>query len=657
MAMQVSDFFEGKTWLIYGKLSISKPEATDAIVTRGGRLVTSVSKKLQYLVWDGDTLGPGDTVTSVKAHDALAIGAVVVGEADFKALLAGTVSARLAAVSAPPVTEAAPAAAPAATAATKAPAKAAKKPVDASLTPEALLARTIDAFTASGWYARGKISSSALHREVAAAVEGVAAMCVDAGRGDLAKTLIHALAPEMGAYRVRLAQAGLEDLDGAIDATLEGLRLAHRGNGDHTVHGWAAARAYALSTSRPASPRAHELEADAWAVVDGYFAGERRVDDLCYVLDALADAGKTWEARRILTRCRRHAPERFADVLRWHPNLLLLNTDNVAWTLALVESVSISERYQVVTPALLARCVAEGWSVDALDVLMNMVAHQRWALYEALSAAGRIDDARRILRAGLAACSSIDRAQWALAIGDEAEAQAALAEESTHLETTLARVERGLEDYEKAWRRLSKRAPDTSVMASVHTLMRFVRFALDHGYARDRYAPLVDEITALFAGDFRTQYDRGVELSHRIEWARVQASVRAAEGVAGAQLAGAEALLASFKELSVYGKDAYARNELPQAVAEWAIREGAPELALKAAMKITKAYQPSHATRVAKAFLPAQPAKALAVFERLADDAASQFLLQESHASLSMRVDGAARTGFLASLWAAVLAA
>ena len=82
-------YFQGKTWLIYGRLpNIPKKESTAAIKSRGGRIVTSVSSKLDYLVTSGPTPEPMQ-VSGVKAKQAVAVGAKVIGEPEFLRLLEG----------------------------------------------------------------------------------------------------------------------------------------------------------------------------------------------------------------------------------------------------------------------------------------------------------------------------------------------------------------------------------------------------------------------------------------------------------------------------------------------------------------------------------------------------------------------------------------
>lgn len=90
-------FFDGKAWLIYGKMSLTKKELKAAIEARGGRVIGSVSGKLDFLVHGGDTLVPGENARGqVKPTGALRVGAACVNDEDFKRLLEGEVPDKLA---------------------------------------------------------------------------------------------------------------------------------------------------------------------------------------------------------------------------------------------------------------------------------------------------------------------------------------------------------------------------------------------------------------------------------------------------------------------------------------------------------------------------------------------------------------------------------
>jgi len=83
-------YFQDKTWLIYGRLpNIPKKESRMAIQQRGGRMITSVSGKLNYLVMPGPTPQPSKVVGFEKIVKALSVGAKLVGESDFIRLLQG----------------------------------------------------------------------------------------------------------------------------------------------------------------------------------------------------------------------------------------------------------------------------------------------------------------------------------------------------------------------------------------------------------------------------------------------------------------------------------------------------------------------------------------------------------------------------------------
>lgn len=666
-----ASFFQDKTWLIYGRIALSKAEATQAITSRGGRLVSSVSKKLQYLVWDGESLGAGDTVSAVKASDALAVGAIVVSEADFKSLLDGQVSDTLAAIvarAAPaptnaPATEAqtpTPPPATAQTAAAKAGSMASsKKASDDALTPEALLTRTLEAIAASDVHRNGeRMSPYGRFREMAATVEGAAGVCLAAGRGDLARAMIEALEPEMAAFRVRLALAGVGDLNAALDVTLAGVRQADRANGwSETLQGWAVARALALTADPALDARKDEVVAEAEHVIDGFFEGTRTEVDFGAVLETLLRNGQVWQVRRLVEKFRWRDPNRVGDMLKNRPTLAFAFVDDVAAALSLLNHIEQPwDRGEVASPAFLARAVAAGWSFDALNVLVHMAPQQRWAARVALTEAGRIEDGRRILADAIDQCTAIERLWRAEVLGDTAHVARVLAEPTKDIPLSLERVARGVEDFETTWRRLSARASDGSLMASVMALDACVRFALKQKYPRARYAPLLDTISALILGDFRTPYDVGVELDRRVEWARLKAAVATAEGDPNGERAGIETTLADFKALSAFGRDSYQRNEAAKAIALWAIEAKAPELAVKAADKVSKGERYTLATRVALGFLPDAPGPALAAFDRLAGDRKTHDLLGLGDLNASHRVDGSDRTCLLAALWAAVLA-
>lgn len=93
-----AQLFDGKAWLVYGKMSLTKKELKAAIEARGGRVIGSVSSKLDFLVHKGDTLVPGDDAQGqVKPTGALKVGAACVNDEDFKKLLEGEVPDKLAA--------------------------------------------------------------------------------------------------------------------------------------------------------------------------------------------------------------------------------------------------------------------------------------------------------------------------------------------------------------------------------------------------------------------------------------------------------------------------------------------------------------------------------------------------------------------------------
>ena len=82
-------YFEGKTWLIYGRLlNIAKGDSTAAITGRGGQIVKAVSGKLDFLVMPGPTPAP-NAIRGAKAQRAAAVGAMVIGEPDFLRLIEG----------------------------------------------------------------------------------------------------------------------------------------------------------------------------------------------------------------------------------------------------------------------------------------------------------------------------------------------------------------------------------------------------------------------------------------------------------------------------------------------------------------------------------------------------------------------------------------
>lgn len=73
----ISDIFEGKTFVVSGVFeSFSRDELKKDIVSRGGKVVSSISAKLSYLV-AGDKMGPS------KLEKATNLGVNIISETEY----------------------------------------------------------------------------------------------------------------------------------------------------------------------------------------------------------------------------------------------------------------------------------------------------------------------------------------------------------------------------------------------------------------------------------------------------------------------------------------------------------------------------------------------------------------------------------------------
>jgi hypothetical protein len=454
--------------------------------------------------------------------------------------------------------------------------------------------------------------------------------CLAAGRADLAEAIAKALPLQRGKIALRLqAQLGV---DAVVDAALADVRDSDIGVA--ACH--AAAFAIELShTLEAQTPRTKELDEAARASIDRHVE-QSYTYDLGLPLAAYVARGDHASADAMLERAL--ADDNLEDSMAF-----------ALWRLGPARVIEHTGRGRADKVLKSEIANLEGWSYDQVVELADqaMGTWARPALGRMLVADGRIDEAKKLVLDDPAWDQLYPawQAERLELVGDTKKAEAVRKAAPVPVDDFFEWAQRerhaGRRTFAELWALAAKRESDKSVMAPIQMVCFLVNAALDDGLPLTEVQPAVDAVEALFALSFRTPYDRGVEGSRINQFRMVQARCAMAAGdLAGAQ-ATVEADFKNIKELLAYGKDAYAKSNLLVAFAARAVAVHRPDLAVKIAMKISKANRPKHAARVAAGFLP-DVGGALAAVDKLAKPEEEKILMSG---------------GLLGDMWAVVLAA
>ncbi|WP_434419477.1 hypothetical protein [Nannocystis pusilla] len=536
---------------------------------------------------------------------------------------------------------------------------AAKKPASArtSAAKKPAAAKPVPALTIDELLTRSRsIASEIATLHQAAAFEAAARRCVAAGRPDLAAALAEAVPEALRGPALTIAAAGGA---GSVDAAINVFKANMAGD-DRARPQWAARAFTAARDLAGVTPRAAELAQLARAVLDEAVAGvptwgeDGRFRELVPLLTAQLAAGDATSVRRILEIWQREDPDSLAEILQYTSPLLWIAPDDPKTTLTLLEAMEPFQREYPLDSGDRVRALA-GWPAEQLHAFVGLAPRLRPDVARHLVAAGREADARNVLFAAIDDDEGDDTlAEYRLIVGDTEIAKELVVsgEWSDDLARTRLKIELGVESIADARERLRKIDPRTggSVMSPVHLLCLLGDFAFARG-EHDELPPILKAIDALLASPKRTQYDQGVEGDRRSYVADLRARIVANAGNASATRAALEADLAALPTLQRFGRDTYGRNQITASLMRRAIRHGQPDLALKIAKKITPAERSGSARQVAAAFLPADPAGALAALDALAADRADAQLLAHAPGETDPG------TRLLPRLWDAVLAA
>lgn len=612
--------FDGSVWLIYGKLGMSKAQLKDAIVSRGGRVVGSISRKLDYLLWTGETLIPGDEVDASKPSKMLEQGGLVVGEADFMSLLEGRVPEKIQGFLDGRGDAASAEAAPK------------KTNSDSGSTPDALLERTRSGV--------GR-SSREGERVVCEAVEA----CVAAGRTELAAQLARALPEALrGPSLVVLAAAGHGSTEEAVDAAVAG----YESLGGHDREQFVSRLAFCASRAKGAASEAGRLSdcverAYEEILENGSFGG--RIESL---LAAELELGETDVVRERILRANAADPDFLSQLSsRSDVGFLQVFADAPETALSLLPSMSPPEDHIVAAIPSLA-----GWADEHIAAVAAYLKEgPRTQLGQALVEDGRMREAQEIVFS-LDDASSLQpstRAERLRLTGDVEGADAVL---RAHPELFAERVERGIESIGDVLARLDA-APDESMAHAVKIRLRLARFARTRD-AHDAVGPILESITVQLRREASSRYDISNEASVRGDVALLEVEDLLQKADPAAVRAKLEADLRGLKALqdiaSAAARDASGRtrgkNRVVQQFVHRAGVAGQLDLVQKAAKKISKKARPDSALSIASWFLPGDPSGAL--------DA-----LQASDGEMNLlrpaRMKG--QSAFFVRLWSAALGA
>ncbi len=624
-------FFTGQTWLIYDvRSTATRAQIKAEIAARDGVLLKSVTRKLRFMVWGQDTKLPGDTVPGSKASKLLAQGGIVFSVEDFNGLLQGNVptavSKHLAAAPKPAPTS------PKASKPAKTTAKTPKK-VDQSALRDTLVARCCAAFAL---IADQRLSTTDWMRLDVA--EATIEAAIDAGHIDSAQTMAKALPDNLQATSLwRIAKARQEELAAPRKAVLDAIESSddtQRSLNDAPTHrAVMAAKAMALGDAA--------LNGAAEAIIDAVLDGQRPISDMLAIIEALRTAGDHDQTSAILERWRLAAPDSLGATMSGnssHQGLLTFFCDRPAVALELLNALEARSRNNAADHTTMER-IAASWTGAQITAFMEAY-YERWnELAQPMKRAGRAQEHTQLT---LDALLQPNKTRWK---GYEATQLRAIDPDAIDtvrefmatkmsldhdpVNQAALHVRTGQTTLSDAASLLGhRRADDQSVMSAIQDLVGLIRHTLGWGFSMASYAPVFEQIDRLLALNFRTSYDRGVEATTRSSVNNIRADVLLQDGDRAALKAALKSDLTGLKSLQTHCKNTYAKNEAARSLVQRALKAGFPDIALKAARKISKRDRRDHASRVAAGTVSQSITAALAAFDSLAgkDVDASWFL-------------------------------
>ncbi len=471
--------------------------------------------------------------------------------------------------------------------------------------------------------------------DTAEPIEAAARRCVELGRADIAATLANALREDLRAPALlEAARGGEGSLDEAIDALLEACT-------DATKRDAMAAKALRASDAlKGITPRTAELAAVADAVVEEAFAKDPAVAPIRFghfvsILDAHLDAGRDDVVIRVVRRWLEADPRSLGEVLvSW--NIFWLVPNDPKWTVALANALPDNSRSlfprSVEADPRLASCA--GWPLADLETLLALVPWLGPPLGKLLVANGRTADAKKLLfpegAPGPAFHEVVDLAERHLVFGDKEGAKKVLLAHPTNRAVILAeelRLDLGIETLAEAMDRAWKDHDRVRILA------RLAKLAFARG-AKEEIAKAV----AMIDKALKAKPDEYGEA----EAEDLRAFLAEAEGPAAVRAL-----------LEVHVVKRFLAGKEATALAYRAIRYGAPEVALKAARLQRAPDKRENANDVAEAFLPTDPASALAALQALGG---KEMLAEKLRRQMRQAAARGQRRYFLAELWAAALA-
>jgi hypothetical protein len=450
-----------------------------------------------------------------------------------------------------------------------------------------------------------------------AAEEAIAA-ALDVGRVESARAMAEALPERLrGLAVVRVAEHTGEGLAEAKRAAIEAVEAA-----DEYTEAELAGRLMASGDE--------ELDAPARAMVEEVFEGRRPRGHLIAIVDRLRRSGREEEVRALLERWRGDDAEELCahmgDSFKTSGYLAHF-CDRPEVAMSLLKELDDHGRQNALGDEGLER-IGASWEVPLIEEFMSEY-NWRWGtLAEPMKRAGRGEQYARFVFAALEhraqrwqgfeasllntlGASAMDQARAYMNDGDE--------HDTGRFGWVLMKVRVGEATIAQACDELvGRRKPDESVMSVIHDLLMLVSDTLEWGVEASAYDPVWVAIDGLFAAPFRTNYDEGVEHHKRSLRSDVLVRLHLREGDDAAVEAELIQNLADLKALHGYCKDAYSRNSATSSLVDRALEGGHPEIALKAARKISKRSRPECAARVAAGFAATDPVGALKALDSLA---------------------------------------
>lgn len=629
------DIFEGKTWLIYGKLAMSKQEIKEAIAARGGRVVSSISAKLGFLLWDGETLAPGDEVSASKPSKMLKQGGLVVGEADFMDLLKGKTSKKIErhlnqgtglAKKAPKASKK----------------KTTKTAGPQPLSPEQLLAQTVSTLA--------QVDDVRRTRTVEAAI----ACCTKAGRGDCALELANGLAESMRGLGLMAAADGDKAI---VEQALPLLGSTYKEMDDYD-RGDYALRLFEIGHRHPQwHPKMSELVDLAQQDIDAAIEKGSGYS-LEPFLEALMQLGSDTKARSLLLRVRDLDPSMLAD-MNLRSGALRLLAEEPQEFFSVLEHMDSHRSEQALCADGVLQSISHWDLTDLQAVAEQKPEYFLTDLGKALAAAGRVEEARSLLfpKDGPEVLLATKVKRHAI-LGELDEAKALLRGEEPSLgEWTSLRLEHGVESFGEVLTRYEQH-PQEHIMSDTERRIRLGRQLLERGEL-DLVEKVLSSVDTLLASNpALTSYDLGVQADRLGALADLRVEYLGQKGDASAVRTQLEADLSGLKDLQDLSaknqKDpsmrTFGKNEVAKRLVARAGRAGQLDIALKAAKKISKKEREEIGGEVALWWLPADPGGALATFESVVGQAAQERLIPGTPSQ------EAAESTFFVALWLAVFA-